>query len=242
MPETTTTEPEPFWPDFDDLDRLAGEWDPDAGDGLPGEAINDPDWLRKRLLALAFARAELNRLEAEIDAERARIEARAGQMLDPLLGSAARLETQLTQYHRSRIADEKRRGVKKPATMVKMVWGALRSGAGRHRVEVTDEAEAIAFMRRHKMHDSLIPPDATWRVNRSKAPGLVGEVACDVCAGEGKLGLNGALVACGVHPSGDPACDGGTTLRVLAPNGEPVPGLVVRLGERWFKVDTEPLA
>lgn len=167
-----------LWAEADGYEELGSTWDPNAAE-LPAEALQDEEWLRKRLLALRFARRDLEAIEAQVNAEIGRIEKRASELRKGPTDAIAGLEGALEQYHRTVLADDKARKVKKPRTTVTTVWGKLRSGGGRAKVQVTDLDAAVAFLRANNLERYLRHQPEEWHVNLATAPEMVRAVGVE---------------------------------------------------------------
>lgn len=163
----------------DDLWRIADEvadlahWEPEPE--AAAEILNDPEWVRKRMLALEFTRRELATETERYAAERDRLDAREQEVTGPLADWAARLESSLAQYLAWKREDEERSG-RKPSASVKLPHGTIRSGAGRVAVVIEDEDVLADWLVENR-------PDLVNVVRTIDRRGLVKLVAGEVEAG-----------------------------------------------------------
>ena len=152
------------WEIADQLDQLTeGDWQP--GQELPKSAIDDPDWVRRRLIALRFVRHDHALSEERFDLEKERLQERIAEVIgeeierlddrrDRVIGTLARqvasLEAQLTGYHRATIEEAIRTG-RKPPTSVQLPQGTLKSRAPsvKATIKVTPEGQgpAVAWLK-----------------------------------------------------------------------------------------------
>lgn len=213
-----------LWGIADDVDTLAESWNPD--DAYEAPSIPDrADWLRRRLLALRFTRAELDETAAAYDAEISRLTNARAAAVAPLERNAAALEAQLLAYHAAVVREEEAAwrvraaaavaaGEEPPklrvSSTIKTPHGTLRSGGGRATVRVTNRDEALTWLRTNAL-DAVRHVPESWEVDLSKAPGLAV-----------------------FDPLGDPLGVG-----VVNADGERefCPGLEVLPPKRWHKVD-----
>lgn len=205
----------------DDLDDLT-MWEPsDPDDEPPSDVLADDDWVRRRLLALRFTTEEITKYSDAADAEIERIldslEAIIGREADPdldqestgLRRSQSVLTAQLVAYHRAKIRDAEARGLKKLPTTIKTLQGRLRSGAGTHRVQITDKSALIEWLVANGHNDVITRIPAHIEVDLRKLKGLV-------------------------HLDGD-----GSPVGVVSEDGDLCPGVRVIPAERWHKVDID---
>ena len=177
------------WEIADDIDGMVEGWEPE-GTELPTEAMADPDWVRRRLIALRFVREDLaismdqfleerQLLEARITAmfgeEMERLDVREDQVLGKLRSSENALADQLRQYHRAYSAAAVRTG-RKPPVSVKMPQGTLTSKkpAVPATITVVDEPAAVAWLLANDLEAMVKPAKPTApTVDKVKARALV---------------------------------------------------------------------
>lgn len=225
------------WQVADELVDLC-EWDPEQTTELPGEALSDPEWVRKRLIALRFARKELEAVAEAFDAEQVAVEdaihdmfgdeinrlnARRNQIQGGLAQTATTLEQQLVQYHRAVIANAKRRGQKVQPSL-EFPHGTLRSKAPsvKATVQVVDEKAAVAWL------ESLDDKDVKGGVGEDYIKTKPATRSLDKVAARALIleGADGKVIGAGIRND---------------ETGEVtwMPGVEVAINDRSYSIDTD---